>query len=520
MSDVARESPSASMRPGAPDALSTPEAGGFARAGEPPCWELRNDRTVARSADNMASTDPREPSPSDPAGEPGSVATDVVTELEALEEGPAGATDEVYLILRLDGGAARVIALGEGQEITIGRTPEAAVFVDDTRVSRTHARVRRRGGRLVLTDLGSRNGTRVNASVVQSAERVLARSDVIRVGSTEIIVAVASPAAAARASEDPARGAEFVVADEAMVKVFQVVRRLARTETTVLVLGETGSGKEVVSEQIHRAGPRAKGPFVRLNCASIPEALLESELFGHEKAAFTGADRRKIGYLEAAQRGTLLLDEIGELPLAMQAKLLRAVETRRVVRVGGTQEIELDVRLVCATHRNLQAEVAAGRFRQDLYYRISTFVLRVPPLRERRAEIALLAHRFARVVAERMGEPAPTITPAAMLALAAYAWPGNVRELRNAVEHAIVLAEAGVLDVEHLPAAVLGGEAPAESAPASVLSGAMPSRVAELEKQSIEDALEAESGNQTRAAKRLGISRRALIYKLEKYKLR
>ncbi|MEO5725628.1 MAG: helix-turn-helix domain-containing protein, partial [Byssovorax sp.] len=197
-----------------------------------------------------------------------------------------------------------------------------------------------------------------------------------------------------------------------------------------------------------------------------------------------------------------------------------AVETRRVVRVGGTQEIELDVRLVCATHRNLQAEVAAGRFRQDLYYRISTFVLRVPPLRERRAEIALLAHRFARVVAERMGEPAPTITPAAMLALAAYAWPGNVRELRNAVEHAIVLAEAGVLDVEHLPAAVLGGDAPAESAPASVLSTAMPSRVAELEKKSIEDALEAEGGNQTRAARRLGISRRALIYKLEKYKLR
>jgi transcriptional regulator of acetoin/glycerol metabolism len=263
----------------------------------------------------MASPDPRNRSPSPPAGETGIVATDVVTELEALEEGPAGAADEVYLILRLDGGAARVIALAEGQEITIGRTPEAAVFVDDTRVSRTHARVRRRDGRLVLTDLGSRNGTRVNASVVQSAERVLARSDVIRVGSAEIIVAVTSPAAAARASEDPVRGAEFVVADEAMVKVFQVVRRLARTETTVLVLGETGSGKEVVSEQIHRAGPRARGPFVRLNCASIPEALLESELFGHEKAAFTGADRRKIGYLEAAQHGTLLLDEIGELPL-------------------------------------------------------------------------------------------------------------------------------------------------------------------------------------------------------------
>jgi two-component system, NtrC family, response regulator AtoC len=467
----------------------------------------------------MATTDPRKSSPTRPAGEPALAGSDVVTELEALEEGPAGAADEVFLVIRSDGGAARVIALAEGQEITIGRAPDAAVVVDDTRVSRAHARVRRGAGRLVLIDLGSRNGTRVNAEVVKTAERVLARSDVIRVGSTEIIVAVASKAEA-HPGEDAALDADFVVADEAMVKVFQVVRRLARTETTVLVLGETGAGKEVVAEQIHRAGPRAGGPFVRLNCASIPEALLESELFGHEKAAFTGADRRKIGYLEAAQRGTLLLDEIGELPLAMQAKLLRAVETRRVVRVGGTQEIELDVRLVCATHRNLPAEVAAGRFRQDLYYRISTFVLNVPPLRERRAEIALLAHRFARVVAERMGEPPPTIAPPAMLALSAYSWPGNVRELRNAVEHAIVLADAGVIEIEHLPAAVQGQGGPADGAPVSASFGAMTSRVAELEKKSIEEALDAEGGNQTRAARRLGISRRGLIYKLEKYAIR
>src|SRR5262249_11669986 len=211
-----------------------------------------------------------------------------------------------------------------------------------------------RGGALVLVDLGSRNGTRVNGAVVQGAERVLSGGDVIQAGAAEIVVALAAappahPAAPrsppADAGERPLLEPEFVVADEAMVRVLQVVQRLARAQATVLVLGETGVGKEVVSEQIHRASPRAQGPFVRLNCASLPETLLESELFGHEKAAFTGADRRKIGYLEAAHRGTLLLDEIGELPLAMQAKLLRALETRRVARVGGTQEIELDVRL-------------------------------------------------------------------------------------------------------------------------------------------------------------------------------
>ncbi len=468
----------------------------------------------------MATPDPRKSSHPGPAGA-GVIATDVVTELEALEDGPAGATDEVYLILRLDGGAARVVALGE-EEITIGRAPRPRSS-STTRASR--APTRASAGATAASCSPISEPQRHAGQRLGRAERgaVLARSDVIRIGPAEIIVAVASPPAAA-GERDPVLDAEFVVADEAMVKVFQVVRRLARTETTVLVLSETGSGKEVVSEQIHRSGPRAKGPSCASTAPRSRSAPGERALRPRE-AAFTGADRRKIGYLEAAQRGTLLLDEIGELPLAIQAKLLRAVETRRVVRVGGTQEIELDVRLVCATHRNLQAEVAAGRFRQDLYYRISTFVLRVPPLRERRAEIALLAHRFARVVAERMGEPAPTITPAAMLALTAYAWPGNVRELRNAVEHAIVLADAGVLEVEHLPAAVLGGAAPAgaapvESEPASVSAGAMPSRVADLEKKSIEDALEAEGGNQTRAAKRLGISRRALIYKLEKYKIR
>ncbi|WP_437282954.1 sigma 54-interacting transcriptional regulator [Sorangium sp. So ce375] len=491
----------------------------------------------------------RETPPPGTAPSPGAV--EVATELEVAESAPGVGTPQgqAWLIVRAGDGAARVIDLADGDVASVGRAPESTVCVDDPRVSRNHARVARQGHTVALVDLGSRNGTSVNGAVVRGAERALAGGDVVRVGPAEIVVAIAAPPPAEAPpgiasadgldGEGAPLGAGFIVADEAMVKVFQVVQRLARAQTTVLVLGETGAGKEVVSEQIHRASPRAGGPFVRLSCAALPEALLESELFGHEKAAFTGADRRKIGYFEAAQGGTLLLDEIGELPLAMQAKLLRVLESRRVARIGGTQEIELDVRVVCATHRDLQAEVAAGRFRQDLFYRISTFVLRVPPLRERRAEIALLAHRFAQQVAGRMGEPSPRFAPAATQVLEAHAWPGNLRELRNAVEHAVVLAEGGVIEVEHLPASVVEGAegaappasagAPPPSAgappgagepPRSTDGGTMPARLAELEKKSIEDALAAEGNNQTRAAKRLGISRRALLYKLDKYDIR
>ncbi len=457
-------------------------------------------------------------------------AADVPTELEPEREGGPALRDEIaYLIVR-DAKGVRTLVVAEGEAVTFGRSPESSVNIDDTKSSRQHARIARQGGTLVLTDLESRNGTRVNGVVVRGADQRLGGGDVVGIGDTEIVVAVTSPAverhappASSTIPPPPPRGAspppaEFVVADEAMVKVFQVVQKLARTATTVLVLGETGTGKEVVSEQIHRASARAAGPFVRLNCASLPESLLESELFGHEKAAFTGASRRKIGYLEAAHHGTLLLDEIGELPLTMQAKLLRVLETRRVARLGATQEIELDVRVICATHRDLTAEVARGAFRQDLFYRISTFVLKVPPLRERRAEIALLAHRFAAVFAGRIGEPPPELAPAAIALLERYPWPGNIRELRNAIEHAVVLAEEGVIGAEHLPASVAenvtenGAEAPSSAPPASMVE-----RVAGVEKQSIEEALAAEGGNQTHAARRLGISRRALIYKLQKY---
>jgi DNA-binding NtrC family response regulator len=338
---------------------------------------------------------------------------------------------------------------------------------------------------------------------------------VVHVGGTDIVVAVLTPRARPTgppaAEEDVDDPRELVVAEASMRKVYQVARRLGRTQTSVLISGETGSGKEVVAETIHRASARATKPFVTINCASIPEALLESELFGHERGAFTGADRRRIGYVEAAHGGTLLLDEIGDMPLVTQTKLLRVLEARVVTRLGGTQEIPVDVRLLSATHRDLAQDIKTGRFREDLYYRIATFTISVPPLRERPAEIRLFAGLFARQFAERMKEPAPRISPRAEAALLAHAWPGNVRELRNAIEHAVVLAEAGVIEPELLP----------ESArPERAGAVGLKSEVASVEKKNIEAALDAESANQTRAARRLGISRRALIYKMAKYGLK
>ena len=301
-----------------------------------------------------------------------------------------------------------------------------------------------------------------------------------------------------------------VIADAAMVRVFELVRKVAPTPTTVLILGETGVGKEVIAEQIHRQSPRASAPFVRLNCGSLPETLLESELFGHERGAFTGADRRKIGYIEAASGGTLFLDEIGELALPMQTRLLRVLENHKFTRVGGREELAADLRIVAATNRNLEAEAKSGKFREDLFFRLSAFVVQVPPLRERTAEVELLAQLFARQFAKRMNVPPPTIAPAALARLKQHAWPGNVRELRNAMERAVVLAENGVLAAAHLPDSVRESHAPV---------GPMREQLAEMERKAIEEALDAESGNQTRAAKRLGISRRALQYKLGKYDL-
>jgi DNA-binding NtrC family response regulator len=315
---------------------------------------------------------------------------------------------------------------------------------------------------------------------------------------------------------------EIVVGDSQMTRVYELVRKVADHPITVLVSGETGVGKEVVASAIHAASGRRDGPLVRINCASMPETLLESELFGHEKGAFTGADRKKLGYFEAAHGGTLFLDEIGEMTPALQAKLLRVLEQRRITRVGGTDEVDVDVRVICATHRDLEAEAEAGTFRADLFFRISAFTIFVPALRDRPAEIELLAQHFLQQCAAQSSRRAPALTPGALAALRRHAWPGNVRELRNAIERAMVLHSSGVIGLEDLPDSIREARAVAQvaaQAGALTLDG-MRDHVADLERATIAAVLESCSGNQTEAAKQLGISRRTLIYRMEKHGLK
>jgi DNA-binding NtrC family response regulator/pSer/pThr/pTyr-binding forkhead associated (FHA) protein len=323
------------------------------------------------------------------------------------------------------------------------------------------------------------------------------------------------------ASQVALAGKQVVVIDPVMKQVFHIAKQSAATTITVLVVGETGTGKEVVAEAVHRYSPRADKPYIRLNCASLPETLLEAELFGHERGAFTGATRQKQGYFEAASGGTLFLDEIGELPQGAQAKLLRALEARRITRVGGTDEIPVDVRVVCATNRDLEAEIRRGRFREDLYFRIGGFVIPVPPLRDRRGEIEPFARQFAREIANDLSLKPSGFAPLALAALTAYDWPGNVRELRNAIERAVVLASGGPIDLDHLPDRLR--DVPG-AAPVAVGDGEpaldVRRRVAEVERGAVVAALDESGGNQTQAAKKLGVSRFALIRLMDKHGLR
>jgi two-component system, NtrC family, response regulator AtoC len=301
-----------------------------------------------------------------------------------------------------------------------------------------------------------------------------------------------------------------IVADRSMIELYRLVDRVATAPTTVLLLGETGVGKELVAEAIHRQSPRRDGPLVKVNCGALPESLLESELFGHERGAFTGADRTKIGLFEAADQGTIFLDEIGEMTLPAQVRLLRVLEARAFTRVGGTVPIAVDVRVVCATHRDLLASVSEGGFRQDLYYRIATTVLRVPPLRDRSLELPLLAGAFAEEAAARMGMDAPTLDPEVLSILVLHPFAGNVRELRNAMEHAVVLSGGGWVRPEHLPETLRPPRSASSTRPVR-------EHVADAEKVAILEALEKTGGNRTHAAALLGISRRTLVYRLARY---
>ena len=404
------------------------------------------------------------------------------------------------LVLRVVGeGLVELFALPRAGDVVIGRGAEADVRIDDASISRKHALLGL-GPRIRIKDLGSANGTRVADRALDAGEWAdVSPGEVIDLGSVMLILMRGE-------AEVPAPTPQR--ADGAMARAERLLERVAPGEISVLIQGETGVGKEVFAERLHVRSKRAKHPLLRLNCGGFTETLLDSELFGHEKGAFTGADKAKPGLLESAGGGSVFLDEIGELPLGLQARLLRVLQDRKVQRIGALEPRAIDIRFISATNRDLSAEVAAGRFRQDLFYRLNGVTIWIPPLRERSGEIAALAQQFLGEAGAQIGRRVH-LSRAALARLEQHAWPGNIRELRNAIERAALIADDEIGE-EHLQ---LGPAAP-EAAPSS---GLLHEDVESLERRRIVEVLEACGGNQTRAARELGISRGTLISRLKQY---
>ena len=413
-------------------------------------------------------------------------------------------------------------------QTAIGRDPDNHLSIADQLLSRRHCMVEAASDGFLLRDLGSANGTYVNGTAVTA--RVLQHGDRIRAGNSlllfvnsdrvddeRVVVVDAIDALTERIERGPAGYPSNSASDlsgvlgtaslhrhgligEAppMRTVYEWIGRVAQADCTVLICGETGTGKELAARAIHDSSHRARGPFVAINCAALTETLLESELFGHEKGAFTGAVGLKKGKLELADRGTLLLDEIGDLAPGLQAKVLRALQHHEFERVGGMRTIHVDVRVIAATNIDLEKRVAEGRFRQDLWYRLNVVNVTMPPLRARRVDISSLAVHFA----QRYGHGRPIeISTAAMNALAAYEWPGNVRELENVIERATVLGGPNRIEVDDLPEAVR------DSARPHAEPGALYHRnVVETKRRLILDAIDRSGGNHTAAARLLGIN--------------
>jgi DNA-binding NtrC family response regulator len=433
----------------------------------------------------------------------------------------------------LGGGPTHVVELTAGATLTIGRSSDCEVVLSDRAISRRHATLHV-GPTLEVEDLGSANGLVVAGARVEPRGRIpVPVGSTIQIGTTLLVVdsGTARPDVDAEGPTLTGREGEpdhgdAVVMDEAMVRLYEVVARVAPTRLNVLVLGETGVGKELLAEAVHASSPRSDGPFVKINCAALAPQLLESELFGHERGAFTGADRARAGLVEAANGGTLLLDEVGEMPLELQAKLLRTIEDQKVKRVGAVTPRDVDVRYVASTNRDLAIGSERGTFRRDLYYRLNGVRLEIPPLRARPAEIVPLAKRFAESVTT--GAEPPEITEEVISALHRYPWPGNVRELRNVMERAVAMCDQHRITLSDLPSEVASGRPPG-SAGATSAGGeadAPPSTstnlredLAAMEKRRIIEALERCGGNQTQAAKLLGMPRRTLIMRVEEYGL-
>ena len=411
--------------------------------------------------------------------------------------------------------------------IVLGRSESSDLRIDDPSITRRHAKLHL-GERIEIEDFGSVNGTRVRDKRLEPGQRVpVFRGEAFRLGAALLVLHAVddAPPPSGPGTEEIAtrredatgtghgpseRARGRVVHDPAMHALYDLVDRVAAGNINVLVTGETGVGKELVAERLHERSRRRAKPFLRFNCAAVAESLLEAELFGYERGAFTGATQAKPGLLEVVNGGTFLLDEVGEMPLALQAKMLRALESQQVLRVGGLSPRAIDVRFVAATNRDLEEQVRLGRFREDLYFRLNGALVLVPPLRERVSEIEPLAAEFIRATCEDLGRrPAPKLRPEALLMLQSYAWPGNVRELRNFVERAVLVAPGPELLPEHFPVQRMASTLPLhrigpEPAPAS-------GEGADKERERILGVLAECGGNQSRAAKALSISRTTLV---------
>jgi transcriptional regulator with PAS, ATPase and Fis domain len=414
-------------------------------------------------------------------------------------------------LLVIEGDTAKAYPLPLRGTLTVGRAEECEVRIDHPSLSRRHASIEVDRG-IWIRELGSTNGTRLGGRRLGPDERVpLPPGELVEIGPVVAVVQGAQADATTTIND-----AESF----AMERVRRLCDKIALGTLSVLILGETGAGKEVLAERLHEKSPRREKPFLRLNCAALSEALFESELFGHERGAFTGAVAAKQGLLETAHGGTVFLDEVGELTPTMQVKLLRVIERREVLRVGGLKPTAIDVRFVSATHRDLTDMVKAGRFRADLYFRLNGITLTVPPLRERRDEIAKLAREFAADACKAANLPQVELPRETITALERYDWPGNIRELRNVMERAVLLSVNGVVLAQHLGLGDVDGGA--EGPDADAFGGPISASVehgeaAALERDRILSALWKNGGNQSVTAKQLGISRRTLLKKLDKY---
>ncbi len=426
-----------------------------------------------------------------------------------LQPRPARVVARVQLRVE-EGPAAGTVYRAEGEPvISVGASPDNQLVIDDKTVSRYHFELRMTADGLMVEDLGSRNGTYVGQLRVQQA--VIPPGTRLRLGTTTIAVedadAVAAPPDAA-----PPSIPGLVVGSEAMADVARLVDKLSQVGSSVLIQGETGVGKEVVARAIHDRGARSDGPFVVLDCGSMPATLIASHLFGHERGAFTGADQRRTGAFERANGGTVLLDEIGELPLEVQPALLGVLERRRFTRVGGAGEIAVDVRVLAATNRDLRAEVNKGRFRADLYYRLAVARVLIPPLRDRPEDVAPLVTHFAQQITGVPDESPFDATT--MEALRRHRWSGNVRELRNVVEGALVMGRVSL------------DEGRAEASPAKrdeevdPYGEARAAAIAQFERTYLTRLIEITKGNASEAARRAKMDRPYLLTLLRRHGLR